>query len=720
MDFGIAWPKTIYMNIKLLSAALVFAIFSASCKKSSNVPADTDTTGIESIKVSDSFNWSSTNEINFSIGTSDSRFQNLIHVIYIYDQDPAQGGKILAKGSATLIKPFNTKVAFTRATKEVYVVKAAPNGTKTGEIVALSSKNINISFGVSSITKTSASYTDASVKTKFLGSANAANSAAVIPNCERSTTDPNIEFNKSEVVCFSSDKDVTIDIKANQGGTLKIGAPGYTVTVRNFNHTDLNIVVDANTKLVFSSPEVKNKETWTVNGTLEVTGKLDVRGIIDNNNTANFNTLQINGGGTVNNYCKLTANEIQTNDILNNYNYVLAKNSLKVNGGGRVNLIGGASSGAYLETKDLQKGGNHINIFGTNATSLFKVTGSIDGNLLRESGQSNNSQIVGGTVQLCTSVTGIPAGFFSAPAALGCEAYIEKTGCMLISNGTPPSTGKDTDGDGVIDKDDDYPEDKTKAFKSYSVNYDAGGSTLAFEDNWPTKGDYDLNDVVITYRYLVVTNAANKVVEVNANYSLIATGADFTNGAGIQFPLTAGKAKLTSAPAGVYLEAKQDSVVLILFENSRAVQATGNTVVGKPTSPAAKFDIVFEVTDGPEIKNFGAVTFNPFIWNATNGFGRGYETHLYGKKPTNLANQSLFETKDDFSKSNNKYYSTKEKLPWVIEVPIANFGYPIEGSRIDKAYTNFADWANSGGNSSLEWYKILSGGANSGSIYPVK
>ena len=80
----------------------------------------------------------------------------------------------------------------------------------------------------------------------------------------------------------------------------------------------------------------------------------------------------------------------------------------------------------------------------------------------------------------------------------------------------------------------------------------------------------------------------------------------------------------------------------------------------------------------------------------------------------------LFDTRDDFSKSNNKYYSTKDNLPWVIEVPIANFSYPVEGAKIDKAYTNFSNWATSSGTSSAQWYSILSGGANSSLIYPVK
>jgi LruC domain-containing protein len=702
------------MKLKLLSTILVSALLFNACKKNTDVIADQDAAGLDNIKVASTFDWNSTNEINFIIGTSDSRFQNLIHVIYIYDMDPAKGGKILAKGSATLIKPFNTKLTLTRANKSVYIVKSAPNGTKISQELMLTSKNVNLSFGVAAVTQSNGAY-NADIKVL----ANVASSTTAIPNCQRQTTSTNISLNASEVVCFSATQDATIDIQANQGGTLKISAPNRKITVRNFNHTDLNIVIAANTTVSFASPEVKNKETWTNYGTFEVTGKLDVRGIIDNNGTANLSNLQINGGGKVNNYCKLFADDITVDEVLNNYNYVLARNSTRVNGIAKVNLIG-AATGAYFETKDLLKGSNKICFFGTNATSLLKVTGSIDNNLLLDSKQTNNSQIVGGTINLCTNVPNIPSGFFAAPASLGCDTYIAKDDCMPIANGTAPVSQKDSDGDGVIDEDDDFPQDAKKAYKNYSVNYTAGGSTLAFEDNWPVKGDYDLNDVVMSYRYLVVTNADNIVVEVNAKYRLIATGADYINGAGVQFPLVAGKAKLTSAPAGVYFESKQDSVVLVIFENSRKLQETGNTFIGKQTSPAVDFDITFQITDGPSMKDFGAVVFNPFIWNATNGFGRGYETHLYGKRPTSLANQSLFDTRDDSSKANAKYYSTKERLPWVIEVPIANFGYPVEGAKIDKAYTTFSSWATSSGANSEEWYKVLSSNTNKSLIYPIK
>lgn len=738
------------MKIKLLSTALIaLLLFGASCKKSEDTNL-TEETSIDNIKVSSSFDWNTTNEINFSIGTSDARFQNLIHVIYIYDIAPEKGGKILAKGSATLISPFNTKIAFASATKSVYVVKSAPNGTKIGQEILLTSKNINLSFNSAAVSQLGGT-------TKQINNLVATTGTPTVPACGRSTTNGNITVSGGEVVCYSATTDQTIDIQDNTGGgTIKISAPGRKITIRNFNQNNgVNIVVDANTTVAINGQEIRANQSWINNGTLEFSGKLtlkgtlttngtlkvpnmeimaagtlnnfgtltatakvDIAGTLNNNNSATFTELTLNSSSLVNNYCKLFANSIMSNSVINNYSYILSRDSYTSNSGAKVNMIGSSVSGAYFETAKINKGSNAVYFEGTNATSIVKAT-SIDNNLVNET-SSPGRPIMIGTINLWSNTT-VSANFFTAPATTGTGAYVEKNDCMPVANGTAPTpVVTDTDGDGVQDKDDDFPTDKSKAYKNYSINYANGGSTLAFEDNWPTKGDYDLNDVVITYRYIVVTNSVNQVVEINAGYKLIATGADYINGAGIEFPLAAGKAKIISQTNGSYLESGQDNVVLILFDNSRKLQPTGNTVVGKPESPAVDFNIVLEITDGPELKNFGTVVYNPFIWNATNGFGRGYETHLFGKTPTKLANKDLFDTKDDFSKSNNKYYSTKENLPWVIEVPIAKFAYPIEGAKVDKAYTNFSNWATSNGTSSEEWYSTLSGGANASFIYPVK
>lgn len=740
------------MRTKLFLTVLAFALCFASCKKNRDEVSTPEETSIDNIKVSDTFDWSTTQDVNFSIGTSDARFQNLIHVIYIYDMDPAKGGKVLAKGSTTLITPFNTKVTFAKATKTIYVMKVAPDGAKIGQEVALSSNNINLSFN-----ETSASQ---------LGNARALNSknllaevkaavTVVIPACGRSTTSTNINVGLAETVCFNSTTDATLNIQNIAiGGTVRINAPGRKVTIGTFNQNlGLNIVVEPNTTVSFGTAELKTGYGWVNNGTLEFTGKFTLSGLLTNNGTlklatseivalgvlnnfgtltatakadiagtlnnstsATYTDLALNIGGLINNYCKLYADNLQSNSVINNYSYILAKNTFKSNAGGRVNMIGFLISGSYFETKKIEKGANEVYFIGINATSLVKAT-EIDASLISEA--TLLRPIITGNINLWTSASITNNFFLLFPSTLGNTAYIRTDDCMPVANGNSPTQiVKDTDGDGVADNDDDYPNDNTRAYNNYSVNYTNGGSTLAFEDSWPVKGDYDLNDVVITYRHMVVTNANNRVVELKAGYKLIATGADYTNGFGIELPISASKVKLTTAPTGTYLEGGQDNAVLILFDNSRSLQANGNTVVGRSSSPAVDLGITLTVTDGPEIKNFGAVAYNPFIWNGTNGFGRGYETHLYGKTPTNLANQALFDTKDDFSKTNNKFYSTKEKLPWAIEVPIGNFGYPIEGARITQAYNNFANWATSSGASSAEWYLTLAGGANPVYIYP--
>lgn len=66
----------------------------------------------------------------------------------------------------------------------------------------------------------------------------------------------------------------------------------------------------------------------------------------------------------------------------------------------------------------------------------------------------------------------------------------------------------DTDGDGVADLNDKFATDPARAYISY---YPAEQvyRTLAFEDNWPKLGDYDMNDMVIRYRYSMINNAQN-------------------------------------------------------------------------------------------------------------------------------------------------------------------------------------------------------------------
>jgi hypothetical protein len=129
----------------------------------------------------------------------------------------------------------------------------------------------------------------------------------------------------------------------------------------------------------------------------------------------------------------------------------------------------------------------------------------------------------------------------------------------IDDNDVPPlNDADDQDNDGVDDVDDEYPTDPNKAF-----NNPTGTGSIAFEDQWPSTGDYDLNDVVVNYNYNVVTNASNKVVRVEGSLTLRATGGSFQNGFGVQFPVERSK---VSGVSGATLEAGQTNAVLIMFE----------------------------------------------------------------------------------------------------------------------------------------------------------
>ena len=96
--------------------------------------------------------------------------------------------------------------------------------------------------------------------------------------------------------------------------------------------------------------------------------------------------------------------------------------------------------------------------------------------------------------------------------------------CLIIDGKTASwDTAKDWDNDGVADINDDYPIDATKA--SANAFPASGFGTLLYEDQWPYKGDFDFNDLVVDYRFNTITNAANNVAEIVYSFGPKASGA---------------------------------------------------------------------------------------------------------------------------------------------------------------------------------------------------
>jgi LruC domain-containing protein len=267
----------------------------------------------------------------------------------------------------------------------------------------------------------------------------------------------------------------------------------------------------------------------------------------------------------------------------------------------------------------------------------------------------------------------------------------------------------DTDGDSVPDASDDYPTDPSRAHNNYYPSKGQNG-TLAFEDLWPSKGDYDFNDLVVDYNFNQITNGKNQIVAVNAQLTVRATGTYYHNAFGIQFNTDPdnvvsvtgehiSKNYLNIASNGT--EKMQSKAVVIAFDDAWDLLTSYNTITGNPYSTPHVINLNITFSKPIDPTTFGTAPYNPFI--IINGI-RGKEIHLAGSAPTSLADMSQLGTGDDNSnKTTGKYYMSNKYLPWALNIPI-QFDYPSEKQDITKAYIKFNGWANSKGVANTDWY----------------
>ena len=256
----------------------------------------------------------------------------------------------------------------------------------------------------------------------------------------------------------------------------------------------------------------------------------------------------------------------------------------------------------------------------------------------------------------------------------------------------------DTDGDGIIDLYDEYPNDNLRAYNVYTPSATGLGS-YAFEDLWPNLGDFDFNDLVINFRYKHVMNADGLIHETILDFIVKNVGGSFKNGFGIQINaspdivqsiegcnLTEGLISLKDNG----LENNQSKLVIIVFDNAWP----------NYTENDGKMHVVINYTE--PIRNNQIGSMNPFIF--ING-ERGSEVHLVDMMPTDLMDTSLFGTGDDDSNpAIGRYYRNETNLPWGVSM-LYDFTFPKEKIAINRGYTKFASWAISSGSDYKDWYK---------------
>ncbi|WP_261858134.1 LruC domain-containing protein [Photobacterium sanguinicancri] len=266
-------------------------------------------------------------------------------------------------------------------------------------------------------------------------------------------------------------------------------------------------------------------------------------------------------------------------------------------------------------------------------------------------------------------------------------------------------------------------------------------ATLAYEDNWPNKGDFDFNDVVLYYRVDTVSNSDGNIVRYDISGKLQAYGASFSNGFAVQLdeiPRGAVDEALTklvvsdkTQHSANVLEAGQTNAVAIISSNLKdaipAPTCSGSSGtyyrVWRGCNDDAADQFTFEVSipfttplaSGPEMP------LNPFIFAPEGRYhgssfseefpGRDLEIHLKGDCLTSLASESFFSTQEDTSSysvancpgPNCDSYRTSNGTPWGLVIE-DNWMHPSERINILTAYPELEGYATSGGSSNQNWF----------------
>lgn len=269
----------------------------------------------------------------------------------------------------------------------------------------------------------------------------------------------------------------------------------------------------------------------------------------------------------------------------------------------------------------------------------------------------------------------------------------------------------DKDGDGVLDEEDDYPDDPTRAFNSY---YPSEGiyNTMFFEDSWPQIGDYDFNDLIFHLNYRFVTDASNKLKDIFLSIKLVAKGASQSNALALQIngitDALLSSSTLTIDGEGVSQTPEtghSSSVVITMVNNISDYLPTDhpyyfyNTEEGD-SRPLVIVDLHLQFTETQSI-DLSDAPFDIFIFRTHE---RGQETHLKNKVPTDKVDETLFGTDDDTSNQINRWYLSTGNLPWSIEIS-GEISHPLEKVDILQAYPDMKPWIDSNGAGYQDWYQ---------------
>lgn len=251
-------------------------------------------------------------------------------------------------------------------------------------------------------------------------------------------------------------------------------------------------------------------------------------------------------------------------------------------------------------------------------------------------------------------------------------------------------------------------------------------STVAFEDNWPFVGDYDMNDLVTRLRTRTYKDSTGyKRVDIEGYVK--AAGAFYRNGFAIRLPgvprsaideanleFSLSDVDETTSP----LEPGRREAIFVITDDVYKHVSSGNECTYYRTEPDCGADLEFKFSlsipflesQSAELKG----VFDPFLFATPDAFhgahfvtppGRSYEVHLKNQAPTEAFDPALFAGvgQDKSDPAQGLYFQTGTGMPWALEIG-ADWRYPYEYTELSVAYPDFPAFATSGGQENKDWF----------------
>lgn len=212
--------------------------------------------------------------------------------------------------------------------------------------------------------------------------------------------------------------------------------------------------------------------------------------------------------------------------------------------------------------------------------------------------------------------------------------------------------------------------------------------TLAFEDIWPSGGDYDLNDIIVEYETAVTFDESNNIKKIVDTFKPVNKVGSASRLSAFGYIINSQMGTINQSVSNFHTQ--EESNQIIVFPNTKAIAEQNKT-----------FSVVREFNT-PLNKVTYKKNYNPFIViDYKDGAKNRTEVHLPKHAASSWANSVLNGTADD------AYYVHKEgQFPFAIDLPVINLEQVTERMPIgsENEYPKFTKWAESFGKENTDWY----------------